>query len=325
MKNEHIKWIDILKGIGIILVVIFHFSDINLLDLWVLSFCMPLFFFASGYLYKKKPIVENFTHKFRTIVVPYICFGLITSAWSIINDIYFHREFSVTGYLIGLLKANYSGIIYNRELWFLPSLFVTINLYNIFMNLFGKKLTYIIVLIFMLARLLGWMPMIGIWEIGSAIYYIFFYMAGNFFAENISIDKFRESEQWKKLLLVLASLIITVVMAYYGMSDKAMKYITSIIGILGCISFSLIIEARSRVLVMVGQSSLCILCIHIPIGEVLDKVLVRFTPMTFDTGKTQLGWVSIRFVIVIGICVFANRIIMKFFPWILGKYNVTHK
>ena len=55
---NRIEWIDIAKGIGIILVVIGHnFSDgenIIYLRKWIYSFHMPLFFLLSGILFSAK-------------------------------------------------------------------------------------------------------------------------------------------------------------------------------------------------------------------------------------------------------------------------------
>ena len=52
--TKRIEWIDIAKGIGIILVVIGHISQIEVLNDIIYSFHMPLFFIISGYLYKRK-------------------------------------------------------------------------------------------------------------------------------------------------------------------------------------------------------------------------------------------------------------------------------
>ena len=52
--TKRIEWIDIAKGIGIILVVIGHISQIKVLNDIIYSFHMPLFFIISWYLYKRK-------------------------------------------------------------------------------------------------------------------------------------------------------------------------------------------------------------------------------------------------------------------------------
>lgn len=46
-------WIDVLKGIGIILVVIGHISLDNGMSNWIYTFHMPMFFALSGYLWSR--------------------------------------------------------------------------------------------------------------------------------------------------------------------------------------------------------------------------------------------------------------------------------
>lgn len=43
------RWIDIAKGIGIILMVIGHADAPRLLKNWIYGFHMPLFFIIAGY------------------------------------------------------------------------------------------------------------------------------------------------------------------------------------------------------------------------------------------------------------------------------------
>ncbi len=49
MSEKRIEWIDVLKGIGIILVILGHTHV--LFRTYIFSFHMPLFFFISGYLF----------------------------------------------------------------------------------------------------------------------------------------------------------------------------------------------------------------------------------------------------------------------------------
>ena len=75
---EREKSIDILKGIGIILVIVGHIQEYipkNFL-IYLYSFHMPLFFYISGYLYKER--YENLNTKdyikkrAKQLVYPYI-------------------------------------------------------------------------------------------------------------------------------------------------------------------------------------------------------------------------------------------------------------
>lgn len=52
---KRIDYIDIVKGITIILMIIGHVSNIpTILRTFIFSFHMPLFFIISGYTFKKK-------------------------------------------------------------------------------------------------------------------------------------------------------------------------------------------------------------------------------------------------------------------------------
>ena len=56
-KKDHEEWIDISKGIAVVLVVLGHFwyrSDLSLLNQIIYSFHVPLFFILSGYLINYK-------------------------------------------------------------------------------------------------------------------------------------------------------------------------------------------------------------------------------------------------------------------------------
>lgn len=54
MEKERLSWLDVLKGIGIILVVMGHIYSNSIIFNWLYSFHMPLFFFAAGCVYRYK-------------------------------------------------------------------------------------------------------------------------------------------------------------------------------------------------------------------------------------------------------------------------------
>lgn len=65
------KTIDVLKGIGIILVVIGHSGCPNLLKDFIYSFHMPLFFIASGYFFNENYLESKkkyFEKKYKAFI-----------------------------------------------------------------------------------------------------------------------------------------------------------------------------------------------------------------------------------------------------------------
>ena len=60
--GKRIEWIDVSKGIGIILVLIGHISLNGGLNKFIYSFHMPLFFILSGFTFnlaKKEKFIKN--------------------------------------------------------------------------------------------------------------------------------------------------------------------------------------------------------------------------------------------------------------------------
>ena len=85
-QSRRLSWVDVLKGIGIILVVVGHVYLNRTVRDWLYSFHMPLFFLAAGWLYKEKPILTDIKRRIQTIVVPYFSFGLLVLLyWQVIE------------------------------------------------------------------------------------------------------------------------------------------------------------------------------------------------------------------------------------------------
>lgn len=89
--NERIHWIDIVKGIGIILVVVGHTIKVPAIQAWIYSFHMPLFFFLSGYLLESKTITDSrfFINKCKSLLLPFFVFRLVLFIYWYYVECYF--------------------------------------------------------------------------------------------------------------------------------------------------------------------------------------------------------------------------------------------
>ena len=75
--RKRLEYVDIAKGIGLILVVCSH-SDAFDLMWYMMDMCIPIFFFCSGYTFKMKGTFrESMTKKFRRLFVPYLFFNVV--------------------------------------------------------------------------------------------------------------------------------------------------------------------------------------------------------------------------------------------------------
>lgn len=110
--KQRIEWLDVMKGIAIILVILGHIlNNMNLflhpVNQWLHLFHMPFFFILSGFLATKtssKGLVENIKNKFISLIIPFITGGFFFSL----------TMSSLNNYIFDLHHCGY---------WFLFSLF----------------------------------------------------------------------------------------------------------------------------------------------------------------------------------------------------------
>jgi acyltransferase len=135
INNRH-DWVDALRAIGIVLVVLGHTLGISEgVEKYIFSFHMPLFFFISGLVLTptrlSHPFVEALRHYGRRLLLPYLLFSLLTYLpWVLVTRHYgadaalgveAWRPVIGTFYGVGVD----SWLQHNAMLWFFPCLFVT--------------------------------------------------------------------------------------------------------------------------------------------------------------------------------------------------------
>ncbi len=197
--KERINWIDTAKGIGIILVILGHISfRPNILNIWLCSFHMSLFFFLAGITYNPKkydtfkPLLIS---KIKTLVIPYFVFAIVMWLWKFFMQLYTLLR---TGNQIslGYLFRQGIGIFINiREsafgpgVWFVTCIFIAfLMLYAIMKLSKGKKaVALIIATAFFIAGYL-YCEFIDIklpWAIDAATVAVFFMAVGCVFRDKL--------------------------------------------------------------------------------------------------------------------------------------------
>ena len=123
--TKRIEYLDIARGIGILLVVLGH-NDFEALSVYVhqviYSFHIPLFFFLSGYFINTSmPFFEFFKKRFNSLLKPYF--------FTIFLIYFVSVSFEKMGFTMAItriVKSLYGTGHYLDwvQLWFLPELFV---------------------------------------------------------------------------------------------------------------------------------------------------------------------------------------------------------
>lgn len=150
-KSERIEFIDVFRGIGILLMIAGHINFGEKFDYFIHAFHMPMFFFISGYFYKNKDIdFKSFIFKkIKSLLIPYISFGVFHYiVWLI-----FFREGNILRPLKHLLLDNTNDMPIAGALWFLTSLFLVDVIYY-FLRKY-VKISYVLNIIIFLIALFG--------------------------------------------------------------------------------------------------------------------------------------------------------------------------
>lgn len=131
---QRVKWIDIAKGIGVILVTIGHVSFCpEYINVWLGSFHMPLFFILAGITYNAEKYSDFkllLKDKIKSLIVPYFIFSFINLIWDLAWDvIYFFKDdvrFPINEtvkHIIGIF-LQIRTTAFGPGVWFIPCIFV---------------------------------------------------------------------------------------------------------------------------------------------------------------------------------------------------------
>ncbi len=128
-EKKRIHYLDIAKGLGILLVIVGHSHCPKELRNFIYLFHMPFFFFLSGYLLtRKRRFIEFLIGRIRYLLIPYFMFAALSISFTFILSRHYGNQFDLTNAVINVLKMSVNvradlESIYNGPLWFLPCLF----------------------------------------------------------------------------------------------------------------------------------------------------------------------------------------------------------
>jgi fucose 4-O-acetylase-like acetyltransferase len=186
---------DMLKGIGILLVIIGH-TFMKEIGPYIQAFHMPLFFMVAGFFFKYKPLKDQFIRDSRRLILPYL-FVVITTML-----IAFAKDFKATGEINLHLGTLYEC---GTPAWFLLALYGTKQIFNLLFQ-FSKQyyLFYAFLLSSIPCLIAHYIEINPTLAVGSSICGVFFYAVGHYVNVNQILIK---SEPYKVFLVVIAILL----------------------------------------------------------------------------------------------------------------------
>lgn len=128
MQQNRIEYIDVLKGIAILCIMLLHYEDgvfSEAINRIIGSFMITAFYVSSGIIYSMKTdanidFIKFAKKRFRQIMVPYFLFSVIIITFDLALMMFGERH------LINIAKDVYVTVTFRGigTLWFLPVLYV---------------------------------------------------------------------------------------------------------------------------------------------------------------------------------------------------------
>lgn len=284
-NNSHrIPYIDIAKGLGIILVCIGHFnisnedSTLYNLFIWIYSFHMPLFFFLSGLLFDSKSKNTSFFlyRKTITLIIPYLIFSIYN--WLLLEIFHIeHPPFLIHGW----------G---RNPLWFIPVLYLLELLHYLIFNgriwIKAIAVSLLFTILIWKTNTNGWLP----YSVSELPWFYFCFLTGYFFKPLIKRNRENYSTNIVPIVLFTlhALLLFLVIIPYnpnYRLQDDdpisyMLRYVIGVMGTLALITFSMQIEQRpTKLLQWLGRNTMVILCVHWLYYIILQKINNQYMEM----------------------------------------------
>lgn len=269
-ETKRYAWIDCMKGIGIILVVLGHIYRDNYVGLWIYSFHMPLFFMLSGYLMYKKTVewkcgvASYLLKKTKVLLWPFVLFRvLLVGYWYVIESKFRELDLGPIWFLL---------VLYLVEI-------ITFPIVSKFRKLKGGGLLFVLSFsfLFLCARnytSFGWLLM---W-CNASIWFVIGMLARG-------LEEMYNKSYSKKCVITLC-LLLGGISAFAPMLNGNVSIFSSVtnnfllylfFGIAGTLMVGMLCRTciiHNKVLEYYGKYSIIILAIHEPIKRILMKVVM---------------------------------------------------
>lgn len=268
------KWIDVYKGIAIIMVPLAHILP-TFRFLYI--FHMPLFFFLSGFTFHNTAVKTFFLKKTNRLLIPHFIYFIIISVISVLIPSQHNQEFRI------ILK-NYlwdtTSLVYDYgTFWFIPVLFLSLLCLKIISrklnNVETKYLITILLLLYITAFICSRLSIRifqGIQNIPFALFYLVSgYLTAKFLNTPPIINSIKDKLLHIMFFLLFITLLIYCPNKYYIDMKHAQLGVPFLSMLLSFVAIYLIIvlsntlskyDAFYSFFKIIGDASIAIMYLH---------------------------------------------------------------
>lgn len=345
-KKQRIEWVDILKGIAIISVVIGHRAGGNglliptALKVWIYSYHMPLFFFLSGVVFS----IDKFTNfkeflvkKIKTLLLPMVIFSMVRIIFCYVyyflilgNESYNTIKMLrlTAGIIIQRTSGNYRGC-----LWFLNCLFLSHIILYWVIKLLKNKYKFILCALFIFYSLgVLYVKLIGIqlpWYIELSFIAVIFCGMGYLLKKNKGLILNKMS--WvTTVIFFIVNVLATyenylvagkgVDLVFGSIGNPILYLLESFAGILAFVSLFRNVKGL-KVIQYIGRNSLVYYCLIDLMAFLPDILVYNILHLNYENIGNGIVLVWMGYVAIIYISIYPiNEFINKKAKFVLGRF-----
>ena len=336
MKSKRIEWVDIAKGVAIVLVCLGHRDVPEGMCVWIYSFHLPLFFFLAGYTTRFESYASFGAYamrKVRVLLVPYFIFGLLYKTIGFcFNYLYSHAAVDFGAEALILLRGSDVG-----PLWFIPPLFV-VEVVSYVLNLLPKGKTVVVILSSFggYAMTLAFPSICFFWRLNIAFISLFFFWFARFLRYSRINGRFAKGDA----LLFFGALIVHAIclsfnptIIWMGSNHFGIFPLFLLEGAAGSVVIACVCARLEKtrlikgVFTYLGKNTIPIVAFHYYPGYMILETLFyklfgwQYLHNVFSHNIEGFVYAICVLLLCVPIIEFVNR----FAPWMVGKGTMKEK
>ena len=334
MENNRVVWIDYMKAISMMLVVVYHTPErYQILDEGVIfNLGVPVFFFLAGLLYNPSKYSNWFDyilHRSRQLLVPYTTFFVLFYVlWILVGRRMVGGEEENIGLLLPLYEwATGQPTVVVGTFWYVACLFSMQVVYHLLSRLVPRRWCMVAVSVVLL--LSTWVCYVHEWNIGKAFIYMPLYAVGHWVS-----DKVIARRGGSPLRATVDALLLVAGIAWLACSatlaDRLLFRYATVAGVLMILpAYVDAAKALARrwgscgVVTHIAVYGITFLALQNYLIGVIKIVLMR----TLGAGVfDQYVWLKLVVAVAVMILIYpCSLAIARYLPWMLGRGRMFDK
>ncbi|MDR2479072.1 MAG: hypothetical protein LBD48_07150 [Treponema sp.] len=342
VKKPHFLWIEMVRLLGIWLVIIAHIGTTDFLQRLFDVLILQVLIFVSGYLERNdRPFRETLTKGVKGLFVPYLLLSVLLYVYWLIMDIVFHRDIytllsternlpaALLKPVIGIFLSNgqyetpYSMML-AFAMWYLPVVFILKMAHRAVMVISrGNRRHYFVCLAVSLLLIMAFrnyiqpLGLVPPFCLDRALLLFPFFEFGNILKEmNVIRPLEKLTFRFASLCIVTGTIgfiTLGMILPLWNGNSTFLYLLLGMTAIVSVISFSMLYTRPNALISLMSNGTLLILAFH--------AVFIPFARRLFAMLKIDgyLYSVILQSLLILCIFIIPINIAQKYFPVLIGS------